>query len=114
MSSNIESQAAAAIAGAALSSGSAKNGINDYPLVAQWAIKIGTVILGLAAILLGVLTCISVSIRCIFAGIILIIGGFLVVAFEAPILLSFVKCIEPITAFSNRRAPWQKFIIYVV
>lgn len=102
----MESQAAA--------SPSPKNGINDYPIFVQWSIKIGTVVLGLAAILLGILTCISIEIKCIFAGILLILGGFVVVAFEAPIMCSFVKCIEPVSAFSNRRAPWQKFIIYVM
>ncbi|ESO82121.1 hypothetical protein LOTGIDRAFT_135243 [Lottia gigantea] len=70
------------------------------------------VIGGIVAMITGILSCITLTPLCLVAGILMMCIGMFVIMFEAPCCCPWLDFINQISAFSERRPPWQKALLY--
>jgi len=80
----------------------------------RFLIKGAAVLLGGLALVCGIFSTLSLGFSCIGAGLVLTFGAVLVLAFELPIVCSYIEFIRPLTKFSEGRPHYQKTAVYMV
>ncbi|XP_011671877.2 calcium channel flower homolog isoform X1 [Strongylocentrotus purpuratus] len=77
-------------------------------------VRIVASVAGVLAIILGLISLITVKGMCIVAGIYIILLGFLTILLEAPFCCQFLDITDKVSKWSERRAPWQKALFYLL